>query len=78
MLSIYTLLLILSVLIFKPNVGLLQEDRMFMVMISSKGDMVNSKSELDSSLSSGGILFPISDRCRCVTFGGSSFKGKSE
>ena len=77
MFSIYTLLLISSVLIFKPKVGLSHEDRIFIVNISSKGDMVNSKSELDSTESSGGILFPISDRCKCVTFGGSSFIGKS-
>ena len=42
------------------------------VSISSNGDMVNSKSSEDSSLSSGGMRLPISDCCRCETFGGSS------
>ena len=60
----YTRLFILSVFICKPNVGLLQEEQMYIVKISSKGEIVNSKSEEDSSLLSGGILLPISERCR--------------
>ena len=76
MLLMYTQLFILSVLICKPNVGLLQEDCMSIVKISSKGEIGNSKSEEDNSLSSGGILLPISERCRWVTFGGSSFIGR--
>ena len=72
----YTRLSILSVLIWWPKVGLLHNEQISIVRILSKGEIVNSKSEEDNLLSSGGILLPISDCCRCVTFGGSSVIGR--
>ena len=73
----YTQLFILLVFIWRPKVGLLHNERISIVRILSQGEKVNSKLEEDSSLLSGGILLPISNRCRCVTFGGSSVIGRS-